>query len=66
LIDIGLYEGLKGLDYLRHTSIIEDTDKYVHYDEKVEMAKEGTVKLYRFISDKIVNPVKENIIVMYD
>lgn len=30
------------------------------------MAKEGTVKLYRFISDKIVNPVKENIIVMYD
>jgi len=32
LIDIGLYEGVKGLEYLRHTQIIEDTDKYVNYD----------------------------------
>jgi len=32
----------------------------------MEVAKDKGIKLYRFISDKIYNPLKENIIVIYD
>src|SRR5438874_2554062 len=39
LIDIGLYEGKKGLDYLKSTQLYERTDQYVHFEDQFERAK---------------------------
>ena len=42
------------------------TDKIIHYDERVQQVKEGGVKLYRFLNDKLYNPLKNNLYVIYD
>ena len=42
------------------------TDQYLHYDEKLQQAKESGVKLYRYLNDKVVNPLKENLYVIID
>jgi len=66
LIDIGLHEGQKGLKFVKSTQLYSVTDKYIKYDEKFEMAKERSIKAYRYFNDKIYNPIKENLIVFYD
>jgi len=42
------------------------TDKYVHYDDKYETVKDGSVKVYRYLNDKVYNPLLENLYVIYD
>ena len=42
------------------------TDKYINYEEKFEVVKDKSIKLYNFMNDKIYNPLKENIIIIYD
>lgn len=42
------------------------TDKYLKYDEKIEVAKEEGVKAYKFLNDKVYNPIKDNFFVIYD
>ena len=42
------------------------TDKYVHYDDKYETVKGGSVKVYRYLNDKVYNPLRENLYVIYD
>lgn len=66
LIDIGLYKGQNAIEYVKQTPIYNMTDKYIHYDEKIQTMKEGSVKLYRFLNDKVYCPLKNNLIVIYD
>jgi hypothetical protein len=66
LIDIGLHGGQKGINYIKHTSIYQQTDKYIDYEEKYDLAKEKGIKLYRFLNEKVYHPLKENIFFIYD
>lgn len=66
LLDIGLYTGQKGINMLQQTKPYAITDKYVHYDKRYEEIKQGSKKLYRFLNDKLYNPVKNNLYVIYD
>jgi glycerol-3-phosphate O-acyltransferase len=66
LIDIGLFQGQKGLEYIKQTPAYTLTDKYIHYDEKYQTAKEKSVQLYKFLNDKVYSPLRKNIIVIYD
>jgi hypothetical protein len=66
LLDIGLHESQKGINYFKSTQFYEYTDKYVNYDQRVIQFVDGTEKALRFFNDKIYNPIKENLIVFYD
>ena len=66
LIDIGLFQGQKGFEYLKQTPAYTMSDQYVHYDEKYKVVKDNSVKLYKFLNDKIYCPLKKNLIVIYD
>jgi hypothetical protein len=66
LIDIGLHGGQKGINYLKETQVYKQTDKYIKYEEKYEVAKEKGVKLYRFLNEKVYHPLKDNIFIVYD
>lgn len=66
LIDIGLHTGQKGLHLLQQTKPYALTDQYIHYDKRVEEVKNGSVKLYHFLNDKLYNPLKNNLYVIYD
>jgi hypothetical protein len=68
-----LHEGKKGLNYIKKTELYATTDKYIKYEEKIEnaretieSAKDKTVKLYGYLNDKVYNPLKDNLIVIYD
>jgi len=43
LIDIGLHNGVMALDYISQTPIYKATDKYIKYDEKIDVAKEKSI-----------------------
>lgn len=66
LLDLGLYEGQKGLDNLKQSRFTQMTDPYVHYDKQVEKCVQGGAKAFNFANDKVYNPLKENLIIMYD
>jgi len=66
LLDIGLHESQKGINYFKSTQFYGYTDKYVKYDQRVIQLVDGTEKALRFFNDKIYNPIKENLIVFYD
>jgi hypothetical protein len=66
LIDIGLYTGQKSLEIIQKSAPYQVTDSYIHYDEKYHQVKEGSVKLYRYLNDKLYNPLKNNLYVIYD
>ena len=42
------------------------TDKFVHYDDKYEFAKDNSVKIYRYVNESVYNPLKNNLYVIYD
>ena len=42
------------------------TDKYVHYEDKYELAKDGSVRVYRYVNESVYNPLKNNLYVIYD
>ena len=65
-MDIGLYGSQCGIEFMRGTHLYEVTDKYVNYDEKLELAKTNGLKAYRFLNDKIYSPLRENFFVIYD
>lgn len=46
LIDIGLFHGQKGLNYIKQTPAYTMTDRYIHYDEKYQNVRDKSVKLY--------------------
>jgi len=66
LLDIGLFHGQKGLEYLKQTPAYTITDQYVHYDEKYETVKDSSVKIYRYVDESVYTPVKNNLYVIYD
>jgi hypothetical protein len=66
LLDIGLYHGQRGLDYLKQTPVYTITDKYVHYEDKYEFAKDNSVKVYRYVNESVYNPLKNNLYIIYD
>ena len=66
LIDIGIHEGQKSLNYIKQSPIYTSTDKYIKYEEKIEFAKATTIKAYTFFNDKVYSPLKENFYVIYD
>ena len=66
LLDLGLYEGQKGLETLKQSKFTQVTDPYVHYDEQVQKCVQGGTKAFNFANDKVYNPLKENMIIMYD
>lgn len=66
LIDIGIYESQKGIDYIKGTPIYTITDKYINYDEKYVMAKEKCIQLCKFLEDQVYNPIKENFFIIYN
>ena len=66
LIDIGLYEGQKGIEFIKQTPLYTMTDKYIKYEEKLDLAKENGIKLYKYFNDKIYFPLRDNLIVIID
>jgi hypothetical protein len=66
LLDIGLYHGQRGLDYLKQTPVYTITDKFVHYEDKYEFAKDNSVKIYKYVNESVYNPLKNNLYVIYD
>jgi len=66
LLDIGIYEGKRSIDYIQTTPIYTYTDPYLHYEKQYVMAKDSTVQLYHFVNDKIYSPAKQNLLVFYD
>lgn len=66
LIDIGLFNGQKGLDYIQSTTPYTLLDKNLQINKQVKSVSEKGVKLYHFISDKVYSPLKEYVIVLYD
>jgi hypothetical protein len=66
LLDIGIYHGQRGLDYVKQTPVYTFTDKYVHYDDKVEFARDSSVRVYKYVNEGIYNPLKNNLYVIYD
>lgn len=61
LLDIGLYHGQRGLDYLKQTPVYTITDQFVHYEDKYEFAKDNSVKIYRYVNESVYTPVKNNV-----
>jgi len=51
---------------IKSTPAYTISDKFIHYDEKFEMAKEGAMKTYAFVNDKVYGPLKENFLILYD
>jgi hypothetical protein len=45
LIDLWLYEGSKGLQFVQQSKAYQLTDPYVNYLETYEAVKQGQVKL---------------------
>jgi len=66
LLDLGLYQGQKGLDYIQSTNTFALLDKNLQINKQVKNVSEKGVKLYHFINDKVYSPVKEYVIVLYD
>lgn len=66
LLDIGLYTGQKGFERIQRSKAYEITDKFIHYDQRYEDLKSGSLKLYRFLNDKLYSPLRDNLYVIYD
>lgn len=65
LIDIGLFQGQKGLEYIQSTTPYTYLDKNLHLNKQVKLVSEQGVKLYHFMNDKVYSPIKEYAIVLY-
>jgi hypothetical protein len=65
LIDIGLFQGQKGLSYIQSTTPYTILDKNLQLNKQVKLVSEKGVKLYHFINDKVYSPLKEYVIVLY-
>ena len=66
LLDLGLFQGQKGLEYIQSTNTYAMLDKNLQINKQVKNVSEKGVKLYHFINDKVYSPVKEYVIVLYD
>lgn len=66
LIDIGIHESYKGLQYIKSTQMYEMTDKYINYDEKFELMREKGINAFKFVNDRVYIPLKENLYVFID
>mmetsp|Transcript_32593 Transcript_32593/g.31825 ORF Transcript_32593/g.31825 Transcript_32593/m.31825 type:complete len:274 (+) Transcript_32593:43-864(+) len=66
LIDIGIHSGFQGINYIKQTQGYSITDQYLHYDEKVDLAKEKGIQVFRFINERVYSPFKKNIYAIYD
>lgn len=66
LIDIGLYTSRQSLDLIQQTTPYKVTDQYIHYEKKYNQMKEGGEKLFRFLNDKVYNPLKNQLYIIYD
>lgn len=66
LIDIGLHTSQKGLNMLQQTAPYALTDPYIHYEKRAKEVKEGSVKLYRYINENVVNPLRDTFYILYD
>ena len=66
LLDIGLHQGMKGVQVVKKQPIYKLTDQYVHFDEKAETLKNTTIDLANFVNDKVYFPMREKIVFIYD
>jgi len=66
LLDMGLYTGQKGIEKIQQTRPYAISDQFIHYDKRYKELKKGSKKLYRFLNDKLYNPLKNNLYVIYD
>ena len=55
LVDLWLYEGSKGLAYLRETSVFKKTDDYLHYDALYEQFTTKSV----VVSDQVLSRLSQ-------
>ena len=54
LLDLWLYEGSKGLSFIKASKAYQLTDPYVHYVEKYEAVKNRSVQVLGQLSEKVV------------
>lgn len=66
LLDIGLHQGMKGVQVVKKQPIYKLTDQYIHFDEKAETLKNTTIDLANFVNDKVYFPMREKIVFIYD
>lgn len=61
LLDLWLYEGSKGLEYLKASKAYQLTDPYVHYLEKYESVKTKSTEIMERIQE-----LNQKVVLFYD
>jgi hypothetical protein len=37
------------------------TDSYLHYDEKLDFVKDNGVKIYKYVNENVIDPLRNNL-----
>jgi hypothetical protein len=65
LLDIGLFKGQQGVEYVQETSLYKTTDPYLHYSDKAHYLKDKGELLYTYLTEQ-VGPVLQNFVLYYN
>jgi len=49
---------------VKQTPIYGLTDQYINYDEKYGILKEQGIKIFKYVHENVVDPLKENFYVI--
>lgn len=63
---MSLFQGQRGYDFFKQTPIYSMTDKFVKYDEKLELVKEKGIQVYKYVHENVVDTLKENLYIIQD
>ena len=66
LIDLGIHRGQAGLELIQQSAPYTYIDENLEVSKKVKQAQEEGVRLYKFVSEKVYNPMMENLYLLYD
>ena len=66
LLNKGILGGIKGLNEIRQTELYQKTDKILHVEDNIQIAKQRGVEVYELFNEKLYGPLKDRLIIMYD
>ena len=66
LLDLTVFQGVKGFNYFKTTQAYQLTNPYLQYQERAVLVKDSSLQAINYFNDKIYFPLKENLFVIYD